>query len=880
MRSFFLLPALCITILLRAQTPVLVDEQRFAFDPHISYDAAIPSPQAFLGYPLGQEMTLHAHLVQYFEKLAASSPKISLNTYGKTYEGRPLINVVISSQANMNRIEELRTQHLRLSDPDAISASEASQLIENQPVFLSMSYTIHGNEASSSEAVMQVAYRLIAAQDEATRQLLDRSVIVLYICINPDGRDRFAYWYKSVQRSIPAHEPADLEHSEPWPMGRTNHYWFDLNRDWFFMVNQESRAHSAEYQRWMPQVHADYHEQGYNSNYFTAPGTTPRNLLMPKTYEALTDTFGRANIREFEKKQVSYFTREVFDFFYPGYGSSYPGVLGAVSMLTEQGGIGGGRIVETEDGYMNTFRQRIWDHYATSMATLLKAGEMRKELLRYSFDAWNYRNSASPVKAYFLADDPDGYTYDAVSMLMKHGVRVERATADFSVDAMNYRSGKTERKTLPKGTFVIPAAQPRHLFLHSVMERNMAIEDSVMYDVSTWSVPLAFNLEAWATTGAWKANTEKLDKAPTLPSGLRTSDARYAYVIEWKQRHAPKALAALWEKGYRVRAAKEPFSDGRTRYGEGTLIVLLGHNLEKADRMAQDMAEIAASCQVNIHGHHAGRMSDGFDLASSSNRPVARPKVALMVDPPFDMYSCGQIYFLFDQETRLPVERIRTSSLRQTALPKFGARYGYADLNNYQVLILPNGGMGLREVFQKEQLDQLRAWVEAGGVLIAQEGAVPFFTDNRSKFTKVRLLETKPDTSSEQALFLPYAERSDYQGLKRVPGAALNATIDYTNPLAFGMGKMLYSLKSGTEALKADADFQTVGRYATDPASLLASGYASQENLKHLAGNAFAGVLPMGRGKVVFLLDNPQFRMYWRGPSRMMQNAVMLLPGF
>ncbi len=250
-----------------------------------------------------------------------------------------------------------------------------------------------------------------------------------------------------------------------------------------------------------------------------------------------------------------------------------------------------------------------------------------------------------------------------------------------------------------------------------------------------------------------------------------------------------------------------------------------------------------------------------------------------MVDPPFDMYSCGQIYFLFDQETRLPVERIRTSALRQTAIPKFGARYGYTDLNDYQVLILPNGGMGLREVFQKEQLDQLRAWVEAGGVLIAQEGAAPFFTDNRSKFTKIRLLETKPDTS-DRALYLPFSERSDFQGLRRVPGAALNATIDHTNPLAFGMGKMLYTLKSGTEALKADADLQTVGRYASDPASLLASGYASQENLKHLAGNVFAGVLPMGSGKVVFLLDNPQFRMYWRGPSRMMQNAVMLLPGF
>ncbi len=878
-RLLWLLTLTALSHVLSAQSPTILDPKRFAFDPQLPYDAAIPTPESILGYPLGAEMTLYAHIVQYFEKLAAASPRIILNTYGKTYEGRPLINVVITSEANHKNIEELRRQHLRLTDPDAIPASEAARLIEEHPVFISMSYGIHGNEMSSSEAVMQVAYRLVAAQDEATRKLLDQSVIILFICINPDGRDRYAYWYRSVQRHLPAHEPDDLEHYEPWPAGRTNHYWFDLNRDWFYMVNQESRAHSTEYQRWMSQVHVDYHEQGYNANYFTAPGTTPRNLLLPKRYEALSDTFGRANIREFDKHRISYFTREVFDFFYPGYGSSYPGVMGAVSMLTEQGGIGGGRIIKTEDGTPLTLQQRVWDHYTTSLATLLKAGEMRKELLQYSFDAWNHRHSASPTKAYFLPDDPSGYLYDAIALLMSHGVKVERATADFSADALNFRSGKVERKTMPKGTYVVPANQPRHLFIHSVMERNMAIEDSVMYDVSTWSIPLAFNLEAYAGATAYKAATERVDKAPEHPYGLQTPDAQYAYVIEWMQRHAPKALAMLWEKGYRVRSAREPFSDGKSRYGEGTLIVLLGFNPDKADRIAADMAEIAQTCKVQIHGHHTGRMTDGFDLGSSNNRPVERPRIALMVDPPFDMYSCGQIYFLFDRETGLPVERIRTSVLRQTAMPKFGARYGYADLKDYKVLILPGGGTGLKDLFQKEQLDQLKAWVEGGGVLIAQESAAPFFTDDRSKFTKVKLWEVKPD-SSDQARYLPYAQRRDFEGLKRIPGAALNATVDHTNPLAFGMSKVLYALKSGSDALRADRELQAVGRYHTDPAGLLASGYASQDNLRHLAGNVFAGVLPMGQGKVVFLLDNPQFRMYWRGPSRMMQNAVMLLPGF
>lgn len=871
---------LCIGFLgMTAQTPLLPDSDRFSFDSDLSYNPAIPAPEAFLGYPLGTEITLYASMLDYFKKLDESSPKVTFHTYGKTYEGRPLAYVVISSEANQSKIEELRSNHLKLTDPDAISAAEAAKIMDKDPVFLSMSYGIHGNEASSCEAVMQVAYRLAAAKDAATLSLLDNAVIVLFICINPDGRDRYGYWYKSVQREIPAAEPSDLEHFEPWPNGRTNHYWFDLNRDWFFMVNRESQAHSAEYQRWMSQVHVDYHEQGYNANYFTAPGATPRNLLLPKSYEALSDTFGRANIRAFDKNKISYFTREVFDFFFPGYGSSYPGVMGAVSMLTEQGGIGGGRLVVTEDGTVNTLRQRIWDHYATSMATLLRAGEMRRALLQYSYDAWNYRNSAALTKAYFLPDDGNSYLYDAIDLLLKHGVRVERASSEFSADAMDFRTGKTGRKTFSKGTFVINAQQPRHLFLHSVMERNMAIEDSVMYDVSTWSIPLAYNLEAFSTQGIAKIPSEAVKEAPARVQGLTNPEASYAFVVDWKQRNAPKALSALWEKGYRVRSAKEPFSDGQTQYGEGTLIVMLGQNMEHLRKVKEDMASIAKNCMVQIRGYDSGRMALGFDLGSSNNRPVTKPKVALMIDAPFDVNSCGQIYFLFDQETGLPVERIRTGTLQQTAVPKFGSRYGYADLKDYNVLILPGGGSGLKEVFQKEQLDQLRVWVEGGGVLIAQESAAAFFTDSRSKFTKIRLSEPKPDTS-DAAKFVKYADRREFEGLKRIPGAALQGTIDATNPLAFGLPQNIYMLKNGTEALFADPALQTVGRYHENPDALLSSGYAPADKLKQLAGQVFAGVLPMGRGKVVFFVDNPQFRMYWRGPSRMMQNAVMLLPGF
>ncbi|MEM8909866.1 MAG: peptidase M14, partial [Bacteroidota bacterium] len=398
------------------------------------------------------------------------------------------------------------------------------------------------------------------------------------------------------------------------------------------------------------------------------------------------------------------------------------------------------------------------------------------------------------------------------------------------------------------------------------------------YDMSSWAAPIAYNLEAYYTESAFSVATQKLSNLPSAAIGVENPEATYAFVTDWQQRNAPKALALLWDKGYRVRSARKAFRKDQTWYSAGSLIVLLGRNREKAAQIRQDFTEIAQEAQVKIHGWNTGRMDEGIDLASRDSRPVKAPRVALMVEPPFSTYTCGQIYFLFDQETHLPIERIRTSILQQTALPKFGARYGYADLNDYDVLILPGGGNGLQQLFDKKYLAVLKDWIGRGGILVATESAASFFTSKRSKLTPVKLLEVKKD-SSEVALYLPYGERTDYYGKKRIPGAALNAQLDTSHPLAFGMEKELYTLKFGHLALQPHPDFQTVGHYVKEAEELLVAGYAAEANLQHLAGKSFAGVWPMGKGKVVFLMDNTQYRMFWRGPSRMMQNAVMLLKG-
>jgi hypothetical protein len=678
-----------------------------------------------------------------------------------------------------------------------------------------------------------------------------------------------------MRSSQVAVDPNDLAHDQNWPSGRVNHYWFDLNRDWVWTTQPEMRGLVDAYQEWMPQVHADYHEQGYDDNYFTMPGTTPRNPLLPDGYTALADTFGRANIEAFDQEQVAYFTREAFDFFYPGYGSSYPSTMGAIGMLTEQAGIDAGRAVRNEDGYVLTLRQRVFDHYMTTIATLRAAVRNRQRLIEYFVDAHSQRTNTVETAAYVFPDDGGrGYLYDVIEMLRRHGVTVERTTEPMEVSgALDYRSGERAERRFGAGTYVVPADQSRHLFVNTILQRRVTFRDSVMYDMSTWSAPLAYNLEAYSTREAPEAAAEPVEEAPTPPSGVANADARYAYVVDWNQRHAPSALARLWEAGYRVRAAHEPFDTGARRFSAGSLIVLLGRNYEKDDPAA-DMRRIARTAGVRIHGLDTGRMQSGPDLGSQEHGVLNEPTVAMMTKGPFSPYTSGQIWHLFDQGTEMPITRLDASSFSGAPSGGYGD-YGAADLESYDVLILP-GAYGLSGVLDSTRQAALKDWVRGGGTLVATESSALFLTEERSGFTGV---EASTDTSGAIGPTTPYRARGDSAALDGIPGAALDGRLDATHPLTYGIGERVYPLVYGTSALAPSPDLQSAGTYADEPpSSLLVSGYASQENLRRLAGTTFAGTVTMGEGQVVLLPENPHFRMFWRGPSRMMQNAAMLVP--
>ena len=867
--------AACVYMLFFPLTVVAQD--RFDFDSALTYNSAIPSPASFLGYEHGEKFTFHAHMLDYFEALAEASDRVTLHEYGHSHEGRQLVYAVITSPQNQARINDIRTNNLRLADP---TDEDALSLIEEQPLIHWMSYNVHGNEPSSTESAMQVSYRLAAAEDAETLDMLENVVVIIDPCLNPDGRDRYTYWYTSMHSKLMNTNADDLEHSEPWPGGRTNHYWFDLNRDWVWLVHPESQGRIKAYQHWMPQVHIDYHEQGFNANYFTHPGTTPRNLNLPDAYNDWEEAFGFGDAKAFDEHQISYFTRERFDFYYPGYGSSYPSLMGSIGMLREQGGHSrGGRAVETNDGYVLTLRQRIFDHYLTSFAGIKTSLDNREELLRYFREALTPGNDPERrEKAYILPDLDNMYTHRIVDMMMAHGVDVERAEQAFSVtDARDYWTAEPARMEFDRGTYLIRTDQPRHLFINTIMQRQMAIEDSIMYDMATWSAPMAYNVKAAWTERDLNVNTVTLAEAPGISGSIENADASYAYVIDWKQTDAPKALAHLWKLGYNVRSIQRPFYTQADTLSRGSLVVLLGRNRDKLGTAASDMENVAQATGVHIIGLDSGWSEEGLNPASSWSIPVDKPNVAMLVDPPFNSYTAGQLWFLFEEWTEFPINRIRV-----TDLPGI-------ELEEYDVLLLPGIWGGLGAYMDSSRIQTIKQWVRNGGTLIGTEGSARFLTHDQSKMTPIELAKEteEKDKEEEEDAFQPgtlddpyvgLEAREDLEDLDNIPGSALRGFLDVTHPLAYGMDPHLYSLKFGNVALEPSVKSQVVGYYHPRADSVLASGYMSIKNREKLAGKAFAMVHEMGRGKVALLHDNTQYRMFWVGPSRLMQNAVMILP--
>lgn len=845
-------------------------------------DPDLPSPADFLGYPLGSRFTHHHRVREYVFQLAEASPRVVAWTYGQSYEGRPLDLLAISAPENVERLEEIRREHLRLADPADLAPEEIERLATETPVVVWLAYGVHGNESSSAEAAMLAAY-VFAAGGGEWEELLANTVVLLDPLVNPDGRERYVSWFERDRGRLPDPEPEADEHAEPWPGGRTNHYLIDLNRDWSWVTQQETRFRLAAYRQWEPQVYVDYHEMYPASTYFFPPAAEPINpLLDPRTIGWL-DVFGRGNAAAFDRQGWPYYKAEVFDLYYPGYGDSYPGFRGAVGMTYEVAGHGlAGLVLDRRDGTRLTLADRIAQHFTTSVATVRTAAENRVELLR-TFAAARADATRRDGPVYLWeADAPEAGALAA--LLELHGIRVGRLAGDTRIRtrALVSPDGSTEDRSFPAGSYAVDAGQPLGKLAQALLDRSPELSDEFMerqrarleenvgtefYDITAWSLPLAFNLAAWVAPGPVRG----LELAPSKTaagSGAVEGAGRVGFLVPPSGLAGYRFAAELSAEGVRFQVALDELSVGGESYPAGTLFVpRLGNGPEaRGERdgaAGRDrpldlvVAEAAGAAGVIARGVDTHYATTGLSLGSDRVPVVLAPKIALASGEAVSSGSFGYLWHLLDQQVRLPYTRIDAS------------RLGEVDLSDYQVLVLPQGSYA--DAFEGGAGDSIAAWVRGGGVLVAVGSAHRWLVEK--ELTGVESWQPpEEEAQSEEEAENPLTRRAI-----DTPGAIVATEMTEGSPLAAGLPSPPPVLVAGSTVLLPTGDPQVDVLTAAGEAPVL-TGVAWPEAEERLAGSLLVSLERVGGGAVVLFAHEPDFRLFWRGTAPLFLNSVLYLP--
>jgi hypothetical protein len=837
-------------------------------------DPDVPSPEEVLGFSLGSRHILYGELARYFEVLAESSDRVILEEQGRTHGGRPILLATISSPGNLARLEEIRRQQLEALDP-ARPAPSAGEL-ERRPVIVWLAYSIHGNEASGSNAAPRVAHLLAAAQGGVVDELLESAVVLIDPSQNPDGLDRFAQWANMHQGVRPVGGGFHRERREAWPGGRGNHYWFDLNRDWLLLQHPESRARVAIFQRWRPQVVGDFHEMGSESTYFFQPGVSTRvHPLIPQRNQELTLELARFHARALDRAGTLYYTGETFDDFYVGKGSTYPDVQGSVGILFEQASARG-LLRETALGTLD-FGQAIANQVATSFSTLEGSVARRAELLAFQAafarEAWR-RAAASPVAGWACGLQGDGARVEEFrGLLTAHGIETGETARAFEVGGGRVEAGDG---------FFVPHRQRQSLLLESAFERRTEFPDEVFYDVSTWNLPLAFGVPCA------ELRTRELERLGTpdgeagagepvwaAPQPQRLTERPLAYAVGWQGLYAPRALYRLLEGGAVVRAASSPFTAstpaGQRSFERGTLVVLPDAEGAARAELEALLERVAVEDGVQVAPLATGLAVEGVDLGSPGVRPLERPRIALAVGRGVRVTEAGELWHLFDHRWEIPVTLLELELI------------GEGSLSEHSHLLLVDGS---QQNLAPEAQEAVEAWVRRGGVLVASKGAAAWAAERllgrEATMTGAEQSETEENdeapartvTAAPSAVARGvFAEAARERARERIAGAIFEVELDLTHPLAWGFrNPSVAVVRDSVRVLPgAPEGHQNAGVYSTAP---LLSGFASEENVERLAGSAAMVATPLGRGVVVQLADNLAFRGIWQGTTRALANSV------
>ncbi|MDT0632131.1 M14 family metallopeptidase [Rubrivirga litoralis] len=818
--------------------PLAID---YAVEGTASYDPAVPTPGEVLGFTIGERHTRPEEVVRYVEAVAAASPRVEVGFHGETYEGRRLVHAVVSSPANLARIGEIQAQNVRLSEaPGSVSDAELARM----PAVVYQGYSVHGDEATGTEAALVYLYHLAAGQG-GVAELLDDAVVLIDPMLNPDGRDRFVDWANGNRGGVVVADDQDREHNQPWPRGRTNHYLFDLNRDWLPTELAESRGRMAWWHTWRPQVSTDHHEMGGEATFFFQPGIPSRNNPnTPQTTLDLTADIADYHAAELDRIGSLYYSRESFDDFYYGKGSTYPDVNGAVGILFEQAS-SRALEVETEQNGLLTYAFGVRNQLATSVSTLRAAVALRERLLRNARDF--YRDGLDDG-AYVIALDRRRTRAQALAQaLQRSRVRVYRSAREVEVAGRRVPAGEA---------LVVPLDQPQGRLVRAAMERTLEYGDSLFYDVSTWTFPLAYGADVAEVDRAGGLAGEPVEVA--FDGGrLVGGAARTAYLVRWDRYFAPRTLRRLQDAGVRVRLATSPFSaaaGGVARdFEAGTLVVPVQNAGAPADSVHAIVRRAVAEDHVEAFALASGYTPTGNDLGSRE-WPVLRPaRVALLAGPGASPYGAGEAWHLLSERFGQRVSLLEPEDV------------GRADLDRYTVLVMADGSYA---PIDSAATARVEAWVRDGGTLVATEGGARWAA-------RAGLLGAEPRPAPPDSTDYLYADRDAARGAQAVGGSIFDVALDPTHPLAYGYGDRVAVFK-GDAALFEPGEGGAgvdVGVFTDEP---VLSGYISGRNLERLPGAAALKARRVGRGGVALLDFDPAFRAFWRGTDGLLLNAVYL----
>jgi len=812
------------------------------------------SPDQFLPHKLGEMYTPHHMLADYFEHVAANSPNVKLSTYGRTHEQRPLLLAAVSTPENLAQLEDIRLNQLRRA---GLVAGAPDPALDRAIVWLS--FTVHGNEAPGSEASMGVLYDLANSADANTQAWLRNTIVLIDPCLNPDGYDRYTHWFRGVANRRPNAATRTREHNEPWPRGRVNHYLFDLNRDWAWQTQVESRQRIAAYRQWLPHIHADLHEQGYDNPYYFAPAAQPYHAYLTPWQSDFQLEIGKNHARYFDRNGWLYFTREVFDLLYPSYGDTYPMFSGAIGMTYEQAGnSSGGRSVKLANGDTLTLHDRVLHHRTTALSTVEIASQNAKRLTD-NFTAFYDRarnNPVGPYKTYIIrGNNAPGRMRALVNLLELNGIQYGRPASRSSLSAFDYHTGKTTTLQIEPTDLVISAFQPNSTLAQVLLDPRTEVADSLTYDITAWSLPYAYGLSAYASTTAIKVE----NGYPFAPFRNATAENNqpYAYVAPWESVADTRFLAAVHEAGIVARRAAAAFTVQGKSFAAGSIVVTRADNRKRAD-FDNVMRALTTRHQTNVQVVSSGMSASGPDLGSDAMALLEAPRVAVLGNEPTYANDFGAVWHYFEQTLEYPADVYDAEDV------------GRLPLSDYNVLVLPEGSYD----FSDGDLGKITEWVRRGGKLIAIGDALNALAGQSGFALKQKETEEKDKPEGES---IPVNDREPYAGQDRRyiswinPGAIFKVSMDASHPLANGLGNTYYSLKTSTLAFAPLEDGWSVGLLDDKPEINGFVGYHAKEQLRN---TLVFGVQDMGRGSVVYLVDNPLFRGFWENGKLLFGNAL------